>query len=102
MMDGPGSPGVTSSGGAPHVRRLRTLKRKKEEKDNSRNQVKLERVLGLTVSSNASLATAPATGNSSPDISYSTYKHCCNIHSVICLLSSTEWVLPGKIFIKCR
>ena len=69
MMDGPGSPGVTSSGGAPHVRRLRTLKRKKEEKDNSRNQVKLERVLGLTVSSNASLATAPATGNSSPHIS---------------------------------
>ena len=51
-----------TNGGAPHVRRLRTLKRKKEEKVNTRNQVKLERVLGLTVASNASLATAPATG----------------------------------------
>ena len=28
-----------SNGGAPHVRRLRTLKRKKEEKESSRNQV---------------------------------------------------------------
>jgi len=51
-----------SGGGAPHVRRLRTLKRKKEEKESSRNQVKLDRVLGLTVTSNASLATAPSTG----------------------------------------
>lgn len=62
-VTGPGSPAQTN-GGAPHVRRLRTLKRKKEEKDQSRNQVKLERVLGLTVTSNASLATAPATGQS--------------------------------------
>ena len=54
--------GTNGGGGAPHVRRLRTLKRKKEEKVNTRNQVKLERVLGLTVASNASLATAPATG----------------------------------------
>lgn len=53
---------VTSNNGAPHVRRLRTLKRKKEEKEMNRNQVKLDRVLGLTVTSNASLATAPATG----------------------------------------
>ena len=44
------------------MRRLRTLKRKKEEKESTKNQVKLERVLGLTVTSNASLATAPATG----------------------------------------
>ena len=51
-----------TSNGAPHVRRLRTLKRKKEEKEMNRNQVKLDRVLGLTVTSNASLATAPATG----------------------------------------
>ena len=51
-----------NGGGAPHVRRLRTLKRKKEEKESSRNQVKLDRVLGLTVTSNASLATAPSTG----------------------------------------
>ena len=49
-------------GGAPHVRRLKTLKRKKEEKESSRNQVKLDRVLGLTVTSNASLATAPSSG----------------------------------------
>ena len=49
-----------TNGGAPHVRRLRTLKRKKEEKVNTKNQVKLERVLGLTVASNASLAAAPA------------------------------------------
>ena len=53
---------AVTSNGAPHVRRLRTLKRKKEEKEMNRNQVKLERVLGLTVTSNASLATAPATG----------------------------------------
>ena len=51
-----------TNGGAPHVRRLRTLKRKKEEKVNTKNQVKLERVLGLTVASNASLAAAPVTG----------------------------------------
>jgi len=51
-----------NGGSAPHVRRLRTLKRKKEEKESSRNQVKLDRVLGLTVTSNASLATAPSTG----------------------------------------
>ena len=56
------SDSVSNGGGAPHVRRLRTLKRKKEEKENNRNQVKLERVLGLTVTSNASIATAPATG----------------------------------------
>jgi len=49
-------------GGAPIVRRLRTLKRRKEEKENSKNQVKLERVLGLTVTSNASLATSFNTG----------------------------------------
>jgi len=54
--------GSVTNGGAPHVRRLRTLKRKKEEKENNRNQVKLERILGLTVTSNASIATAPATG----------------------------------------
>ena len=66
---GPGSPAVQTNGGAPHVRRLRTLKRKKEEKDQSRNQVKLERVLGLTVASNASLATAPATGQYSNQVS---------------------------------
>jgi len=52
----------SNGGGAPHVRRLRTLKRKKEEKESNRNQVKLDRVLGLTVTSNASLATAPSTG----------------------------------------
>ena len=55
--------GSVTNGGAPHVRRLRTLKRKKEEKENNRNQVKLERILGLTVTSNASIATAPATGS---------------------------------------
>ena len=59
------SDSVSNGGGAPHVRRLRTLKRKKEEKENNRNQVKLERVLGLTVTSNASIATAPATGMTS-------------------------------------
>ena len=59
---GPPALEVASNGGAPHVRRLRTLKRKKEEKESTKNQVKLERVLGLTVTSNASLATAPATG----------------------------------------
>ena len=59
----PDQPGEkVTSNGAPHVRRLRTLKRKKEEKEMNRNQVKLDRVLGLTVTSNASLATAPVTG----------------------------------------
>ena len=59
----PDQPGEkATSNGAPHVRRLRTLKRKKEEKEMNRNQVKLDRVLGLTVTSNASLATAPVTG----------------------------------------
>ena len=70
---GPGPPfppasggGEGAGGGAPHVRRLRTLKRRKEEKETSRStSVKLERVLGLTVSSNASLATAPSTGRTS-------------------------------------
>ena len=59
---GGGHAGSGTNGGAPHVRRLRTLKRKKEEKEGNRNQVRLERVLGLTVTSNASIATAPATG----------------------------------------
>ena len=58
----PDTGGSGTNGGAPHVRRLRTLKRKKEEKEGNRNQVRLERVLGLTVTSNASIATAPATG----------------------------------------
>merc|ERR550534_980321 len=57
--DGGGGGG---GGGAPHVRRLRTLKRRKEEKESKTSSVKLERVLGSTVSSNASLATAPSTG----------------------------------------
>ncbi|XP_023335709.1 mitogen-activated protein kinase-binding protein 1 isoform X3 [Eurytemora carolleeae] len=57
-----GTVGPPGGGGAPVVRRLRTLKRRKEEKESSKNQVKLERVLGLTVSSNASLATAPSSG----------------------------------------
>jgi len=58
----PSGEGGGGGGGAPHVRRLRTLKRRKEEKENKTSSVKLERVLGLTVSSNASLATAPSTG----------------------------------------
>ena len=57
-----GLPSLSSGGGAPHVRRLKTLKRNREEKENTRKQVKLESVLGVTVSSNASLATAPVTG----------------------------------------
>ena len=44
------------------MRRLKTLKRNREEKENTRKQVKLESVLGVTVSSNASLDTAPVTG----------------------------------------
>ena len=60
-----GPPSLSSGGvggGAPHVRRLKTLKRNREEKENTRKQVKLESVLGVTVSSNASLDTAPVTG----------------------------------------
>jgi len=60
-MEG-GNQGEVGGTSAPHVRRLRTLKRRKEEKENNKNQVKLEKVLGLTVTSNACLATAPSTG----------------------------------------
>jgi len=62
LPGGDGGGGGGGGGGAPHVRRLRTLKRRKEEKESKTSSVKLERVLGLTVSSNASLATAPSTG----------------------------------------
>jgi len=62
MEGNTGGKGPPGGGGAPVVRRLRTLKRRKEEKESNKNQVKLERVLGLTVTSNASLATAPSTG----------------------------------------
>ena len=44
------------------MRRLKTLKRNKVEKEITRKVVKLETVLGVTVTSNASLATAPGTG----------------------------------------
>ena len=53
---------VSSGGGAPHVRRLKTLRRNRGEKENTRKLVKLETVLGVTATSNASLATAPCTG----------------------------------------
>eukprot|EP00092_Neocalanus_flemingeri_P017101 GFUD01018496.1.p1 GENE.GFUD01018496.1~~GFUD01018496.1.p1 ORF type:complete len:1358 (+),score=414.33 GFUD01018496.1:48-4121(+) len=58
-----GPPSTEGSGGAaPHVRRLKTLRRGREEKEFTRKEVKLETVLGVTVASNASLATAPGTG----------------------------------------
>ena len=65
MMDGSHETcplSVSSEGRAPHVRRLKTLKRNKAEKEITRKVVKLETVLGVTVTSNASLATAPGTG----------------------------------------
>eukprot|EP00092_Neocalanus_flemingeri_P025169 GFUD01027295.1.p1 GENE.GFUD01027295.1~~GFUD01027295.1.p1 ORF type:complete len:1347 (-),score=391.76 GFUD01027295.1:88-4128(-) len=67
MMDGHGIAQVPSCEmgpplSAPHVRRLKTLRRGREEKEFTRKEVKLETVLGVTVASNASLATAPGTG----------------------------------------
>ena len=56
--------GGSSVGAIPHVRRIRTRQRKREEKIIIKKPVELEKVLGITVTSNASLATAPRTGKS--------------------------------------
>ena len=83
-----GPPSVSSGGGgAPHVRRLKTLKRNREEKENTRKQVKLESVLGVTVSSNASLATAPVTGMTSEVLMIALVLNVfCRHNSVYCWL----------------
>ena len=48
---------------APHVRRLKTLRRKRERQGSSKKEIVLETVLGVTASTNAALSTNPVSGN---------------------------------------
>ena len=57
-----GPPRTVPSVEVPDVRRLKTLRRKREGKENVRKEVTLETVLGVTATSNAGLATAPGSG----------------------------------------
>jgi len=47
---------------APHVRRLKTLRRKREGQGSSKKEIVLETVLGVTASTNAALSTNPVSG----------------------------------------
>ena len=46
----------------PQVRRLKTLKRGKEGKETSKQEITLQTVLGVTASNNAGLANSPVSG----------------------------------------
>ena len=46
----------------PHVRRLKTLKRGREGKENQKNEMILQTVMGVTVTTNAGLSTSPVSG----------------------------------------
>merc|ERR1719318_1558990 len=46
----------------PHVRRLKSLKSGREGKENQKNEMILQTVLGVTVTTNAGLSTSPVSG----------------------------------------
>ena len=55
------NPPLTES--APHVRRLKTLRRKREGQGGSKKEIVLETVLGVTASTNAAISNNPVSGN---------------------------------------
>ena len=53
---------TTTTLGPPHVRRLKTLKRGREENLSIKKEIELHTVLGITAVNNAALATSPISG----------------------------------------